>query len=219
MSETYTALREYRRRVAAMLDDPECTGELLSLGISLLDFAVLRLNRDERSWAFYAERAWGSKAGYTSRYGIREVLRRDIRRYDALADASEHDPGRRCGAPMIRRQGPCGNSAGLRTMLTDATTGRKQWLAACSRHRDWFEARVRANRLAVDDAAETIERPAANTGGVLARHIPEIDWPATWIKLDPNWTPPPEAEHEEVPLKPRLQLILSGDAARFGGAR
>lgn len=109
---------------------------------------------------------------------------------------------------MIRRQGPCGQSASLRAMLTDATTGRKQWLAACSRHRDWFEGRVRSNRAEVEVANP--ERPPANAGGVLARHIPEIDWEATWIKLDPTWTPPPEVEPEEVPLTPRLRLVLGG---------
>jgi len=201
--ETYTLLREYRRRVAAMLADPECTGDLFALGVSLLDFAVLHTT-DEHSWSYYAERAWDVR----SRQMISHVLRSDIRRYDALKDAEQRDPGRRCGAPMVRREGPCGQSASIRGMLTDADTGRQQWLAACSRHRDWFEARVRSNRATVEVADPV--RPAANAGGVLARHIPEIDWPKTWVKLDPQWTPPPEVEPEAVPLKPRLHLILGG---------
>jgi hypothetical protein len=187
-----------------MLDDPECTDELLALGIALLDFAVLRINRDEKTWRHYAERAWGPRNNQRIKY----VLKGDIRRYDALKDAEQRDPARRCGAPMVRRQGPCGQSGSLRALLTDAQTGRKQWIAACSRHRDWFEGRVRSNRAEVEVANP--ERPAANAGGVLARHIPEIDWPATWLKIDPSWTPPPESEPEEVPLKPRLQLILGG---------
>jgi hypothetical protein len=204
MSETYSALRDYRRRVSAMLDDPECTGDLFALGISLLDFAVLRIDGDEKSWAYYGKRAWGESHNWK----IRDVLRKDIRRYDALKDAESRDPARRCGAPMVRRQGPCGQSAGLRALLTDADTGRKQWIAACSRHRDWFESRVRANRAEVEVANP--ERPAANAGGVLARHIPEIDWETTWRKLDPKWTPPPESTPEEVPLKPKLTLVLGG---------
>lgn len=205
MGHTFSALSDYRNRIANMLDDPDCTDDLFTLGVSLLDLAVLRINRDERSWSFYAERAWGSK----SNWKLRDVLRKDIRRYDAIKDAEARDPARRCGSPMIRRQGPCGNSASLRTMLTDPDTGRKQWIAACSRHRDWFEDRVRNNRLAVEQT-EAVERPPANAGGVLARHIPEIAWEDLWRKLDPNWTPPPEAEPEEVPLKPRLQLVLGG---------
>lgn len=208
MSETYSALRDYRRRIAAMLDDPECTGDLFALGVSLLDFAVLRINDDEKSWKFYGGRVWGPDA---HRWKIRDTLRKDIRRYDAIGDAESNDPARRCGAPMIRRQGPCGQSGSLRTMLTDPDTGRKQWIAACSRHRDWFEARVRGNRLAIEQT-EPVTRPAANAGGVLARHIPEINWEKTWLQIDPKWTRPPEAEPKEVPLRPRLTLVLGSDA-------
>lgn len=205
MTETFSVLREYRRRIEAMLDDPECSGDLFALGVSLLDYAILRIDVNERSWRYYGSRAWGSdRHGYT----VRDVLRRDIRRYDALKDAEARDPACRCGAPMIRRKGPCGNSAGRRALLTDPDTGRKQWLAACSRHADWFDVRVRANRERCE--VETITIPAANTGGVLARHIPEIDWQATWRKLDPTWTPPPEGEDEPTRSKPKLSLILGG---------
>jgi hypothetical protein len=204
MNETFTALSDYRRRVKAMLDDPECTGDLLALGVALLDFAVLRTS-DSRSWADYAERAWGDKNGWR----VRHVLQSDIRRYDAIKDAGEGDPARKCGAPMIRRQGSCGQSATRRTLLTDPESGRRQWLGACKRHLPWFEQRLHANRMAVSEY-EAVVAPPANAGGVLARHIPEIDWEATWKKLDPEWTRPPEAEPQEVSLKPRLRLVLGG---------
>lgn len=206
MTETYSALREYRKRIAAMLDDPECVGELFGLGVALLDFAVLRI-RDDKTWATYADRVWEFK--HTSH--TRDVLRRDIRRYDAIKDADERDPARRCGASMVRRQGPCGNSASRRAMLTDSLTGRQQWIAGCKRHEDWFNDRVRANRADAEDIAEAV-RPAANAGGVLARHLPEIDWEAVWVKLDPTWTRPPEAEPEPVSVYPRLRLLLAEEA-------
>lgn len=202
MNETYSALREYRKRIKAMLDDPECTEDLFGLGVALLDFAVLRID-DERSWRHYAEKAWGQVSGYR----INGVLRSDIRRYDAVADATERDPARRCGAPMVRRKGPCGQSASRRALLTDSLTGRKQWLAGCKRHEEWFNAQVRADRQAVEESPEVV-RPAANVGGVLARHVPEIDWHALWVKLDPEWTPPPEAEPEIVTVYPKLRLVL-----------
>lgn len=204
MTETYSVLREYRKRVAAMLEDPECTGELLALGISLLDFIILRTDPSEKDWRYYADRAWGR----VSEHHIRYLLTSDIRRYDAIKDADAHDPKRRCGAPMIRRQGPCGQSAGKRALLTDPDTGRKQWLAACRRHVDWFDARVRDNRLAAD--VQDVQIPAANVGGVLARHIPEIDWHKTWKQLKSDWTPPPEGEPEETGVKPRLTLVFGG---------
>lgn len=210
MTDTYSALREYRKRIAAMLDDPECTEDLFSLGVALLDFAVLRVDRNERNWRFYAELAWGARA---SDWRIRGVLKSDIRRYDALKDAESKDPVARCGSPMIRRQGPCGQSGTLRALLTDPITGRKQWISACSRHRDWFNERVRSNRLAVQVHSEENPgaiRPFANAGGVLARHIPEIDWESTWRKIDKDWTPPPEGEPEVVPVAPKLRLVLGG---------
>lgn len=205
---TYTKLRDYRRRVADMLADPECGGDLLALGIALLDFAILKVDTD-KSWEHYADMAWGVDGQKWRKSKIRDVLRKDIRRYDAIKDADNAEPYRCCGAPMIRRQGPCGQSATIQGMLTDADTGRKQWLAACTRHRSWFEDRARANRITASETAGVV-RPAANAGGVLARHIPEIDWHKTWEKLDPAWTPPPEAEPEIVPLKPRLTLVLGG---------
>lgn len=204
-AETYTALREYRKRIKAMLDDPECTGDLFGLGIALLDFAVLRINRDEKTWQFYADQALTHKhRGY-----VRDILRKDIRRYDPLKDAEGNEPYRKCGAPMARRQGPCGQSASRQAMLTDAMTGRKQWVAGCKRHEEWFNARVRANRAEVAEISEAV-RPPANAGGVLARHIPEIDWHAAWLKIDPSWTPPPEQEPEVVPVFPKLRLVLGG---------
>lgn len=198
---TYSALREYRKRIEAMLADPECTDDLFSLGVALLDFAVLR-HRDNKSWQHYTNQVW-DRAGD---YRIHGVLRSDIRRYDAIKDTEERDVARRCGAPMIRRQGPCGQSASRRAMLTDTLTGRKQWIAGCTRHEDWFNARVRENRAEVDEIAEAV-RPPANAGGVLARHIPEIDWESVWVKLDPSWTPPPEQEPEAVPVFPKLRLV------------
>lgn len=201
--ETYSALLEYRKRVAAMLADPECTGDLLSLGIALLDFVVLRM-REEQSFGYYAERAWGDR----NRWHIDRVLRGDIRRYDALKDADSRDPARRCGAPLQRRASACGQSASKRALLTDPMTGRKQWLAACRRHVDWFDARIRSNREHCE--VETIAIPAANAGGVLARHLPEIAWDKVWRKYQPDWTPPPEGEDEPAGSKPRLTLVLGG---------
>lgn len=199
--ETYTALREYRRRIAAMFADPDCTGDLLLLGIALLDKVVLRCETSDAS-AYY-----GAKAGL-KKWQVTAALRGDIRRYDALKDADSRDPARRCGAPMMRRQGPCGQSASRRALLTDPDTGRQQWVAACSRHVEWFDGRVRANRAHCE--VETVAIPAANAGGVLARHIPEIDWHVTWSKLDPRWTPPPEGEDEPTGVVPKLTLVLGG---------
>lgn len=202
MTETFTMLREYHKRIQAMLADPECDDDLLLLGISLLDFAILK--NGVKSWDHYSERVWG-KSGYR----LRGTLRLDIRRYDAMTDANSNTPYRKCGSPMIRRGGPCGQSASRQALLTDPDTGRKQWVAGCKRHHEWFDAQVRANRLAVAEEITPVI-PAANVGGVLERHIPEIDWEATWLKLDPDWVRPPEDAPLPTTITPKLQLIMGG---------
>lgn len=232
----YANLLTYQARIARMLADPECVGDLFSLGVSLLDWVVLGLGQPEpeaevvpdgvvklpaksrrskkptgrpepQPWSYYAARVWDRPGRVHWR--IKEVLRNDTRRYDAIADAESRGTARLCGAPMIRRAGPCNTSATVRGMLTDPYTGRKQWISACTRHRDWFNEQVRANRAAEGDV-QAIAVPAANTGGVLARHIPEIDWKHVWKQLDPNWVEPPESEDEPVEVMPKLRLILGG---------
>ena len=39
-------------------------------------------------------------------------------------------------------------------LLTDPLTGRKQWLAACRRHQEWFDARAVANRAALGEVED-----------------------------------------------------------------
>ena len=91
---------------------------------------------------------------------------------------------------MIRRQGPCGQQAGDRTLVTDRDTGRQQWLAACPRHRDWLTRELVARK----DAAGPVERvdPPANAGGVLERHFPDIEWEPIYEWARPGWTEPGE---------------------------
>jgi hypothetical protein len=78
----------------------------------------------------------------------------------------------RCRAPMTRRSGPCGRPRTCFGYLTDWATGEKTWLAACTRHDDWSQEQRAAN-----EAARPAHPPlpAANHGGVLARHFPELD--------------------------------------------
>jgi hypothetical protein len=47
--------------------------------------------------------------------------------------------------------------------------------------------------------------PPANTGGVLERHLPEIDWWKVWTHVDKSWSPPPEGERFH---KPKLTLVM-----------
>lgn len=199
------SLRAHHKRVQGMLDDPECHGELLALAVSLayfVDFEMIpRGNKKLARRALEQDRfMW---------HHLRKLMQSDIRRYDHTKDSSAGSSWSViCGAPMIRRQGPCGVSASDRRLLVDHDTGRKQYIGACSRkeHKQWMESTYDRNRRGEERVAPP--RPMANTGGVLERHLPEVNWDAIYLFYDPSWTLPPE---ESPWRRPTLSLHL-GDA-------
>ena len=89
--------------------------------------------------------------------------------------------------------------------LTDPVTGHRRAVGACSRPacRAWFADLLARN--AAELKAHPPPVPAANTGGVLERHLPEINWWKVWRHVDKNWSPPPEGEKFE---RPKLTLLL-----------
>ncbi|WP_037307009.1 hypothetical protein [Amycolatopsis orientalis] len=147
---------------------------------------------DQDLTAWYAERRLDP---------IRELLRKDIRRYQPPAAK------RVCQAPMPRK-GRCDRSSSRSTLLTDWTTGQRQWCEACTRHTDWWTTYIAEH---ARGRPEIVPQPYANTGGALARHFPEIDWPRLWHELDPHWEPRPEREPAES-SPPTLQVITSEPA-------
>lgn len=225
---TYAALRAHDRRCRAMLADPECAGELLLVGMAMARSVDLgwpaplgpdyRL-KDVAAATYGPVRIYGDLAlpagpGWQERrYHVGEgpyrrllaVLRSDIRRYtptDSFRVA--------CGRPRVRAEGLCGRPASPNhtKRLTDPSTGGRWWVGACSQTacKAWLAAVVAKNR--DECAAHSVPVPAANVGGVLERHISEIDWWKLWRHLDDTWTPPPEAEPFR---RPTLQLVLGGD--------
>jgi hypothetical protein len=194
-------------RSARMLDDPNLGGDLLLVGLAFarfLDFGGIppgqRLSTNHVAdcvWPALSHRAWK----------VKRVLADDARCYQPPLRYKED--GRRCGAPMIRRDGPCGRTATWSKLLTDWTTGEKSWLMACSRHVQWYDEIARANR---ESKPDVVPLPAANHGGVLARHIPEFGWPKIWAwATDGRWVEHPEVEPWRPPT---LTLHLGdGDAA------
>lgn len=220
---SFSALRAHERTTAALMTDLEITGDLLLVGLWLSravhlhapaptgesGWHLVDIARDVfplTTWpAMFADNQWThvQETGFDA-WRVVEVLKTDIRRYDVWVD----HPGRRgtmppCGGPMIRRE-VCGKRAQTGSFLTNPETGRRSMVGACSRHHDWYHQQCRENRAALK-AAE-VPRPPANAGGHLARHI-DIDWPALWIGLSPEWTAPPEMDSWS---RPKLQL-LAGD--------
>lgn len=200
----YAVLQRHHGRIQGMLDDPHCHGGLLAAGLALAHFVDFDgvdgdLNRIGRR-AFVKTIAH-RRAGDV----MKEVLRKDIRRYSPSADPDSRSYWHlTCSAPMVKRDGPCKQHAVAREAVTDHLTGRRKYIGACGRpeHKQWLAALVARNRTGAPP------RPAANTGGVLARHLPEIDWSALYLLLDPTWTAPPE----ESPWQRPTLLLHMGDA-------
>lgn len=214
---TTTALRRYQECIAAMFADPALYGDLLLIGVELAGRSHLDGPRCHPSLIFgpgarsVTTNADGDKHVYDSRVQRwRGAMRDDIRRYDY-----RHDPAYQqyalCGAPMIRRDGPCGKSATIWSLVTDLDTGRRLQVGACSRHRSWYEAetgRAAQEHTARKAAHQGVPVPPANTGGILRRHLPGFDWPDLWRRLDPNWVEAPEVEPF---IPPVLTLHINDD--------
>lgn len=215
---SYDALMQHHQRVQGMIEDPECTDELFALGVALarwIDFETVPGQPVKGKMLKIARGAISPSRIGKLGYAVEKIIREDIRRYDAQKDPlnTKHFWSIPCGAPMIRRSGTCGQHSTDRQLLVDHDTGRRQWHGACSRreHKQWLDKLWQQNRrYQRPDAADQLKPPdpAANAGGVLARHLPEIDWPALYLLVDPRWTPPPE----ETPWRPPTLSLLVSDS-------
>jgi hypothetical protein len=213
---TGAQLREYERCVAGMFADPDLHGDLLLIGLAVAHRLIALGDRDGYPLSELAAAVFAPPPSERNSYQLartREAFRRDIRRYDAHVDAGDDVE---CKGPMIRRTTPCGARSQMRSLSTDLQTGRRFWLAACSRHSDWYDTAHADDRAAVKAMGDRMPRPPANTGGVLARHLTGLDWPAWWSKLDPEWTAPPE----ETPFaRPALRVLITDDVEPTPAAR
>lgn len=229
---TYSALRVNERTTAALMSDPDVTGDLLLVGMWLSRAVHLHqpapTSTNGEGWqltdiadhlfplttraAMFTVGQWDRRQETGSDvWRVVDILKKDIRRYDMWADMPRGKlTVTPCGGPMIRRE-TCGKRAHTWWTFTTPETGRKYLLGACSKHMDWLQAQSRDNRAA---CAETeVPRPPANTGGALARHI-DIDWPALWLGLDPQWTAPPEVDSW---VRPKLQVLVGRLEPRTDG--
>jgi hypothetical protein len=216
------------QRVTRMLADPDCVGELLLVGIGMarcIDLNDPPWNEDGyMPTSTIAKAIYGNRALPSSIVGtihltdrgdrrasrrIRDVFYADRRRYSPDVDGDRHWAHVTCGRPMVRREGLCGRSASSNARrLTDPATGQRRWVGACSQPacKQWFTDLLDRNRAEL--AAHPAPVPPANTGGVLERHLPEIDWWKVWRAVDKDWSPPPEGRAFE---RPTLRLVMDVD--------
>lgn len=220
---------EHIARIGRMFADTSCVGELLLVGVAIArgvdldDPAPLGdgFNLRAVGRALYGpvdmvatNLALPYGPGWQQRRSpdrgwrrVLDVVRSDIRRYEPVGTSFHMVT---CGRPMLRRNGLCGrNTSADRTrLLTDPVTGERAWVGACSQGscRSWFTHLLARNRAEL--AEHPAPRPPANTGGVLERHMPEVDWWPLWRFLDPAWSPPPE---DEMWHHPTLTLVVGDE--------
>lgn len=206
-----------------MLNDPECTGELLLVGLAMarsVDLGDPGFTAEDGTMPMrvIANRVYGRhylpsvmmlplrpRGDADPRRRISDVFRQDRRRYDPDVDEGRAFMRLTCGRPMVRREGLCDRNASTRKRLTDAATGRRQWVGCCSQTacKKWFADLLERNRREL--AEHPPPTPPANTGGVLERHLPEIDWWKVWKAVDKNWCPPPEGRAFD---RPTLTVVV-----------
>jgi hypothetical protein len=213
----YSRLQRFQERCSAMIADPECRGDLLLVGFALAHelFHHPKVGSGH-TWREIAEPLLEPRY-YTDT--VKHILRKDIRRYDMHEDpvnkAMRHEVP--CAAPMQRRAGLCGKRSKITGGQIQFDTGEIHLVGACSRadHQQWYQQQWRVYR---EEIAQRITpRPFANTGGVLARHFPHIDWENVYVQIDPNWSANPERDPADVPEpESRFQLILGEDEGGDG---
>lgn len=194
-------------RTARMLDDPDLGGDLLLVGLAYARFLDFGMHPGKKltdtliaACAFPGDR----------------LRRRKLKRLHA-DDARTYSPPRQpwtgeCAAPMIRREGTCGREVSRWRPVTDWRDGEVTWVGGCYRHRDWVDETARANQA---EKPRRVPTPAANSGGVLARHLPEFAWPKIWAwATDGRWIEHPESE----PWKPPTLTLHLGDGSEDGRA-
>lgn len=176
-------LRRHDRRVAGMLADPECVGDLLLVGVVLarwLDFTYRSsTDADGLSDAEIDQAVFGGDG-----QRVAQTVLNDVRRYDPTGDA---DQVTCCGSPFSAGPGGCRRPAVKKVRLSQAG-GEQRWVGSCIEHAVAF------NALVVEHGALAVPvTGAANAGGVLARHLPEFDWHEVYRSFDERWKPPREA--------------------------
>jgi hypothetical protein len=154
-----------------------------SLGADLRQFALATV------WVIGAERPpagqrWQRVAEILHMDGWRRFWRtigQDCPRYESPPLPAE------CEAPMIRRDGMCGQRAAYHEAVTNPVDGTWRHVGYCRRHE--------ANADAVRDAerrrrkAGGIPDPPPNAGGLLPCYI-RWNWPEAYRQARSDWEPP-----------------------------
>lgn len=202
--------------MSAMLQDRDLVRDRLLLGLVAVQ---LHAESGRVGWKDAARAAVGKHPGFLAMstmteggFPVREpgghlgwlraVIATDLPRYMPPRLPLE-GRGSGCIARTPRKE-TCGRpvGAGLRFYEADPDTGEMRMRRFCHRHR--AEAFTLQEEIAARPPAP---RPAANRGGVLARHI-DTDWKRLYRWVDEEWTMPPSGPPQP---RPKLTVLVTDE--------
>lgn len=198
------ALRRHHRRVSAMYEDRRLSGDTLLVALAIAHLVDCdRSGHPDGGWSVSQvvqmlwptpEHGHGPVWAERGKTLVMKVLTDDVPRYlpptVSRSCTQLKADGVVCGAKPIR-----GGT------LTDPVSGEQVTARACGRHEKAMSAALAANRAML--AGQDVPRPPANSGGLLAEHLPELGWPEFWARLDPHYQPCSPAR----PVRPKLRVL------------
>lgn len=133
------------------------------------------------------------KVGMKEKPKLADLVAKDRPRYeiDRSADIWQRQE---CAAPMIRREGLCGQNATANAYSYD-TNGWVTPIWYCRRHADWG----RKQKLAEQEARKTAPAPVPNAGGLLPSYLTLNSGDEGWVRVyewacawtwNRGWKPP-----------------------------
>ncbi|MGP4027131.1 hypothetical protein [Actinomadura sp. 3N407] len=201
--------------VQAMLADLDLTHGRLLLGLAAVllhaEHGVVSWKQAARAAAYRDSRfteTWcpgldGEPATLVEHGGhlgwLQKMIKLDRPRYEQPTRHAHHTT---CDA-LTSRKARCGRpmGSGLTFDEPDQQTGEKYPRTFCHKHRHVGDALY-----AEIQRRPTPPKPAANRGGILARHI-DTDWPRLYQWADPSWTQPPADPLPQA--RPRLTVLVT----------
>ncbi len=201
-------------RVTALYGDPEMTTGGLQFGLALAWVMYHDPSMSGEAWTVTDVAALAVKIGNQEarRQWVIRILRADVPRYRV-----PNSP-RRCRA-LTGNGRACDTNFthGFHYIAWSWVDGTATVHDYCPRHREnGIHARAEYLRT-VTGFRKARPTPAANSGGVLARHFPTVDWNIIYRWVSPGWKPTgPPPERSDVP---HLTLVTgdgeTGDEIRI----
>lgn len=219
----------YDALVARVYQDQRMTPEARELILLLAWLSARDPNRYDAdgnliSWRKRASKILGEYGpGPRKESRLADLLYADRPRYEDKRDGWEQ---RHCAAPMIRRDGLCGQQAVAHDYTVDPETGWRTAVWYCRRHESW------GHNLRTQRVANPGPQPIPNAGGLITSYLMADGQAQAWARLytesavwkhDRLWEPPktygivaddwpvPGREPIGVSQRARLRLVVAGE--------